>query len=135
LARDAGDKKGALRWLARAHREAKGRATRFQWGVQYLQGLMQLAPEGARRIATTATAVVAELLQQPDAFFGRNADRLARLTASFGKWADRPSRRKVLFNAATAWLERCAAIPVKHEARQRCKRAFAKLVEVAGEAI
>ena len=46
----AGHYDAALGWLERAYDESQGPATRFQWGANYLQGLLEMAPEdGARK--------------------------------------------------------------------------------------
>ena len=49
-AEQRGDTAGALEWLKRAYDGAQGPATRVQWGVLYVEGLLKLAPNDAPRI-------------------------------------------------------------------------------------
>ena len=49
LAEKAGRKQEAVDWLARAYEGAKGPATRFQWGYNYLMGLVEMTPEDVPR--------------------------------------------------------------------------------------
>ncbi len=43
-----GNNQRALELLAEAYQKARGPASRFQWGFQYLDGLLRLAPERNR---------------------------------------------------------------------------------------
>jgi thioredoxin-related protein len=86
LAEEAGDTEQAIDWLQKAYDIAPGRATRFQWGTNYLVGLMELAPNNADRIESEAVEVLGELLALDDAFYGRNKSRLARLEEKLTSW-------------------------------------------------
>jgi thiol-disulfide isomerase/thioredoxin len=126
LAERRGDKRSALRWLKRAHDAAKGRATRFQWGVQYLSGLMRLRPHDVTRIAEVSRRVVDELLGRADAFHGRNQQRLQRLAAAYRDWAKRPRRQGALAALLASWKPRCAKLDPT--SRPRCERYLARLL-------
>ena len=65
LAEEAGDKEQAIDWLQRAYDIAPGRATRFQWGTNYLIGLMELSPDDADRIESEAVEVLGDLMATP----------------------------------------------------------------------
>ncbi|WP_341502748.1 thioredoxin family protein [Gallaecimonas sp. GXIMD4217] len=75
----------ALAWRKRAFDEARGPATRFQWGTSYLQALVRLAPEQGQLIEQTALALLDEV-QQSELFSGRNYKRLQRIEQSLRDW-------------------------------------------------
>jgi thiol-disulfide isomerase/thioredoxin len=75
----------ALDWYARAWQEARGDATRFQWGSMYLGALLRLAPADRPRIRKVATAVLATL-DGPDRISARTRAGLARLDKRVRQW-------------------------------------------------
>ena len=79
LAQKAGRKQEAVQWLARAYAGAKGPATRFQWGYNYLVGLLEMTPEDTQAIERAGLAVLGELDGSPDAFYQRTRMRLEQL--------------------------------------------------------
>lgn len=113
IAEKAGREEEALAWLERAWRAATGSATRFQWGVNYLQGLLKMAPEDTARIEATGVAVLSELAEQEAPLFQRNRQRLEQLGAALVEWNEFFEQPKVLaaFRAQLAppceeeWLE------------------------------
>ena len=79
LAEKAGRKQEAVQWLARAYDGAQGPATRFQWGYNYLVGLLEMTPEDTRGIERVGLSVIGELDGAPDAFYQRTRTRLEQL--------------------------------------------------------
>ena len=53
-AKKRGDKAAALDWAQKAYEAAKGPATRLQWGVRYVNMLIDLAPQDSARIEGAA---------------------------------------------------------------------------------
>ncbi len=88
IAEKAGREDEALAWLERAWHAATGSATRFQWGVNYLQGLLKMAPEDTARIEATGVAVLSELAEQDAPLFQRNRQRLEKLGTALVEWND-----------------------------------------------
>lgn len=82
----AGNTAAALQWLERGYRESRGPATRFQWGTQYLHGLLRLSPEDEPRIRSAVLEVIGEL-DGPERIHARTRTRLERLDAALGEWA------------------------------------------------
>ncbi len=80
-----GHKSAALGWFARAYRESRGIATRFQWGSNYLQALLRLAPEDRVRIRRVGLEVIGEL-DGPDRIQARTRRRLEKLDESLRHW-------------------------------------------------
>ena len=60
LAEARGDKTAAVDWLRKAYEGAQGPATRVQWGVLYVEGLVRLTPDDGQAIeqATDRKSVV-----------------------------------------------------------------------------
>ena len=75
LAEQRGDTAGALEWLKRAYDGAQGPATRVQWGVLYVEGLLKLAPDDAPRIEQATASLIAELEAQPSGYHQRTRQR------------------------------------------------------------
>ncbi len=103
LAEKAGRKQEAVDWLARAYAGAKGPATRFQWGYNYLVGLLEMTPEDVQGIERVGLAVLGELDGSPDAFYQRTRMRLEQLDTQAARMGpDRCSRAKVIETPARA---------------------------------
>ena len=62
----------AIEWRRKAFEASVGRATRFQWGANYVRALIRLKPDNPELIMTTAIALFDELESGQDAFVGRN---------------------------------------------------------------
>ncbi len=80
-----GHRDAALAWFARAYRESRGIATRFQWGCTYLQALLRLAPRDRTRIRRVGLEVIGEL-DGPDRIQARTRRRLEKLDESLRQW-------------------------------------------------
>ena len=90
LAQKAGRKDEAVAWLERAYAGAKGPATRFQWGYNYLLGLIEMTPDDTARIERTGLELLAELGASPDAYYQRTKMRLEQLSAKLLEWGSTP---------------------------------------------
>ncbi|NIK02417.1 thioredoxin family protein [Xanthomonas cannabis] len=92
LAEHRGDKKTALAWLRKAYEGAQGPATRVQWGVLYVDGLIRLSPDDTAAIETAATQVIGELAGQPDGYRQRTRQRFDTLAAALKGWSKQHRR-------------------------------------------
>lgn len=121
LAAKAGRKDEAVAWLARAYDGAKGPATRFQWGYNYLVGLLEMTPEDARSIERAGLSVLGELDGSPDAFYQRTRMRLEQLDAKLLEWgqAGEPARVVAALRARTSAI--CSKLPAHDPGRQACE--------------
>jgi hypothetical protein len=75
----------AVNWLAQAYAQSRGAATRFQWGTDYLMGLMRMRPTDDAGIRAAALEVLGELAG-PDRIYQRTRARLERLDHALRKW-------------------------------------------------
>ena len=86
IAKKRGDPARAVGWYEHAWRQARGPATRLQWGAAYLQGLVDFAPHEARRIDRCAAELLAEMATMGDAFCQRNRIELQRIDSKLALW-------------------------------------------------
>ncbi len=122
LEQEANQPAAALEWYERAYHESKGPATRFQWGYNYLTGLLELSPEDEKRIETETIRVFQELENiASNAFYQRTRVRLEQLEQSFAEW-NRDGRHGASIRVIRAGvMEVCRRIPVEDESRQTCE--------------
>ena len=125
-AKKRGDKAAALDWYEKAYAAADGPATRLQWGAGYVNALVDLSPQDAKRIETAASQVIGELEAKPDTFFGRNQKRLERWARNSTAWnkdnkhGDSVQRIRAQMTAVCAKLP--AGDPARAPATARCSR-------------
>lgn len=115
----AGRHAEALQWLERGYKESTGPATRFQWGVLYVEGLLRMAPEDHARVRDAALAVIGEL-DGPDRIHARTGRRLDRLGKALQDWATGPARAATMRTLQSRWLEICARVPDNDPAHAGC---------------
>ncbi|MBV60512.1 MAG: dihydroneopterin aldolase [Nevskiales bacterium] len=119
-----GDTDEALDWLQRAAEEARGPATRAQWGLIYLNGLLEITPEAIDRIEGQMTAVIDELAAEPSAFYQRTHMRLQRADQQLADWAKAQDAAAVMQRLATAMDRVCDQLPETAQARVDCQALF-----------
>lgn len=83
----AGNASAALLWRKKAYQAARGPATRFQWGVDYLIALLQMQPDNLVEVERVLEGLLANLAPAQDVFAGRNFKRLRSLLAHLEQWS------------------------------------------------
>jgi thioredoxin-related protein len=121
LAQRAGREDEAVDWLERAYEDAKGPATRFQWGASYLVGLIEMTPEDTKRIEQAGLEVIGELDDSPDAFYQRTRSRLEQLNTRLLDWGQGAEREKVIETLRTRTAEICRGLPEGDAGRLNCE--------------
>jgi protein disulfide-isomerase len=96
LAEQRGDKAGAVAWLRRGYETSEGPASRVQWGVTYVEGLIRLHPGDKAAIEKAAAQVVGELAEQPAGYRQRTRQRLQGLGKSLAQWSAKHDGAQVL---------------------------------------
>ncbi len=122
LARKAGRKQEAVDWLARAYAGAKGPATRFQWGYNYLVGMLEMTPEDVQGIERAGLSVLGELDGSPDAFYQRTRMRLEQLDTKLLEWGQTGAAAKVIDTLRARTSEICRKLPEKDAGRTNCEK-------------
>ena len=107
LAEKRGDTAGALEWLKRAYEGAQGPATRVQWGVLYVGGLLRLAPDDAPRIEQATDALIAELQAQPSGYHQRTKQRFERLAVQLKAWGSKHQGAETLARLQQRMQQAC----------------------------
>ncbi len=80
--------------LAEAYAKAKGPASRFQWGYNYLDGLLRMKPDDLATIEKVGAQVIAEL-DGPNRIHRRTLSRLNKLDAKLTEWSTTAARGTV----------------------------------------
>ena len=122
---DRGNKAAAITWLERAYRESQGAATRFQWGTEYVLGLLRMQPQDAAGIRDATLAVLGEL-DGPDRIHRRTARRLEKLDQQLQAWSKGGKQAQTLVVLRARRDELCAVIPDGDTARKDCESFLAK---------
>jgi protein disulfide-isomerase len=122
FAEKSGHKDEAVQWLAKAYAGAKGPATRFQWGYDYLVGLLEMTPDDVTTIESTGLQVIGELDGAPDAFYQRTRVRLDQLSAKLLDWGRSGDRARVIEKLRQRTAEVCAGLPEGDAGRTNCER-------------
>ena len=115
-----GNKQRSLELLAEAYRQAKGPASRFQWGYQYLDGLLRLSPDDTATIEKIGSEVIGEL-DGPNRIHRRTLSRLTRLDKALREWNTTPVRAAVIAKLRTRVAQACGKSPGDVAAETGCK--------------
>lgn len=109
---------------------AKGPATRFQWGVNYVRALVRLTPQDDKTIVEAATAVLTEL-NAAGGIHGRNRRSVERLDNSLRDWNTHAAHGESLAKIRALMLATCPAA-TDADAYQRCQGFLAEPLKTAG---
>lgn len=96
IAKKRGDPARAIDWYEQAWNRAQGPATRLQWGVTYLQSLVDFAPHDVGRIDQLSGQIIDELSGMSGPASQRNGTQLARIAEKLGAWTGRSERAGAL---------------------------------------
>lgn len=120
LERDQGNYPAAVAWLQRAYQTSTGQATRFQWGVEYVIGVMAMQPEQVADIEAGLDSLLVNLQQPQDVFAGRNLKRLHALLDAIDQWPSREASASVI-TLYDSLRNACKASRRDSIARQNCR--------------
>ena len=120
VAKKRGDKPAALDWYAQSYEAAQRPATRVQWGVRYVNALVDLAPQDVARIEKAAGSVIGELEPVPDTFYDRNLRALDRMGKKLAEWNKEPAQRAALARIRAQMTGVCAKLPSDDPVRAKC---------------
>lgn len=109
LAEKRGDKQTALYWFKKAYASAEGPATRVQWGVLYVDGLIRLQPDNAAAIEAAAGQVIGELAGQPGGYHQRTKQRFDTLAKALQGWSKDHGGSAVLARLQHKMQESCGS--------------------------
>lgn len=110
----------AIDWLARSYHTAEGPATRFQWGVGYVRGLLRMKPQDEAAIRAALMDVLGDLDASGD-LHGRTRRSLGRLETSLKDWNHDGSHAGTLAAARERVQAICVRLPATDPARDACK--------------
>ena len=120
-ARKEGRTAEALHWYEQAFEKSEGPATRLQWGQSYLNALIDLAPQDAKRIEDVALAVIGEAAAQPNAFYERSARSLQRMGTKLAKWNAGGKHQAAIDRLQVQLQGVCGKLPPAEPQRATCE--------------
>jgi thiol-disulfide isomerase/thioredoxin len=115
----------AVNWLAQAYAQSQGTATRFQWGADYLFGLIRMKPTDDAAIRSTGLAVLGEL-DGPDRIYRRTRVQLERLDHTLTKWNAKGAHAATITALKQRMAGICGQIPRADPANASCRGFLAK---------
>jgi thiol-disulfide isomerase/thioredoxin len=121
LAEEDGDTAAALDWLKRAHEGSRGPATRFQWGRDYVVGLIRMTPEDAATIQAQTVSLFEELQRSDGMFYHRTARIMTRLEEQLLEWNANGDYDAQLRAIRATVNGMCSAIQNEDSSRERCE--------------
>jgi len=122
LAESLGRKDEALKWYSEGYTEARGIATRFQWGSIYASSLLRLAPDDTAKITEVTSGVLGEL-DGTDRIYRRARMRLVRLDKALRKWDTdaKGAHHEVIVVLRARMQQICVKVPGAEPARATCE--------------
>jgi thiol-disulfide isomerase/thioredoxin len=96
----------SVQLLAEAYARAKGPASRFQWGYNYLDGLLRMKPDDLATIEKVGAQVIAEL-DGPNRIHRRTLSRLNKLDAKLNEWNTTAARGAVASHLRASVMRAC----------------------------
>jgi thiol-disulfide isomerase/thioredoxin len=87
LEEERGHPSVAVDWMARAYKEARGPATRLQWGARYIKGIVRLTPNDMTTIHATVLQVMSEAVES-DNLYGRSRNSLQDIVDALRSWSE-----------------------------------------------
>ncbi len=115
----------AVNWLAQAYAQSQGAATRFQWGSNYLLGLIRMKPTDDAAIRAAGLSVLGEL-DGPDRIYRRTRVQLERLDRALSKWNAKGEHTATLNALHQRMKSICGQIPNNEPASASCRGFLAK---------
>lgn len=106
LAQEQGNNQEAVQWLEKAYQGASGAATRFQWGTNYVVGLIEMFPTDNATIERATSTLFTELAQQKNPVHGRNVRRLNTLAKAFSQW-EAPNKQTTISHLNNQFKQLC----------------------------
>jgi thiol-disulfide isomerase/thioredoxin len=110
----------AIGWLAQAYAQSQGAATRFQWGTDYLLGLIRMKPADDAAIRAVGLSVLGEL-DGPDRIYRRTRVRLQRLDHALTKWNAKGDHAATIAALRVRMDGICGQIPRTDPANATCR--------------
>ena len=119
-----GDMRASLDWAEKAWDASIGPATRLQWESSYVNRLIELAPQDAKRIEKAAATVLAKLAATPETFYERNRRGLEKMSQRLTTWNAKGQHHALVKKLQNQLNTVCAKLPPQDEARAACLRVF-----------
>lgn len=110
----------AVTWLSKAYAQSQGAATRFQWGTEFLMGLIRMKPTDDADIRAAGLAVLGEL-DGPDRIYRRTRVRLEKLERVLSQWNTKGEHTATIAALRQRMGEICSHLPKADPASATCR--------------
>lgn len=116
-----GNADAAIQWRRKAFDQARGPATRFQWGVNYLRTVLELDADNLAAVRSGFNEVFAELAASKS-MYQRSRTRLEGLDESLRAWAGNDSSRMAALSEFRSTAQtHCQSLPATEQAKNYCE--------------
>ncbi|QDQ26041.1 thioredoxin family protein [Chitinimonas arctica] len=119
-AKERGDKVAALNWYEQAYHASEGPATRLQWGVTYINGIIELSPQDDARLDKAVQSVFKELGESQNVFYERNRRSLEKLVSKLAAWNKGKQHEASIKLVQTRIEGLCSKLPASDPQRVTC---------------
>lgn len=110
----------AVAWFERAYRQAQGPATRFEWGLDYVNALLRLKPQDETAVRDAAVEILGEL-EGPKRIYGNTRDRIEVLDTALREWSSAGRHDQTIAAIRGRMAGICEKIPpAEPQAREAC---------------
>ncbi len=121
VAREEKRPEDAIEWMRRAYQAAQGPASRFEFGVGYVESIVDLKPNDFAGVEMAVDSVLDELEGLKTAIYGRTKQRLRRLDQALTTWdSGQAEHEAVLDRIRERARTICSEIPRDGPSRQPC---------------
>lgn len=121
-AKQRGDKVAALNWYEQAYDRSEGPATRLQWGVTYVNGIIELAPQDNARLEKATQSILGELSEMQNVFYERNRRSLEKLATRLNSWNKDGQHQASLRKTQAQLQSLCGKLPAKDPQKPVCEQ-------------
>ena len=120
-AQKAGREDEAVSWLKRAYEESKEGSTRFQWGIIYLEGMVEMQANRHEDVAALSGELATYLEKLDDAFYNRNSKRVKRMSTALNSWYEQEKNEDVWLRIKSDIDALCKSFDAGSENFSRCQ--------------
>lgn len=125
IAEETDDVSGIVEWRKKAYEAADGRATRFQWGVEYASALIDFAPQETNSVQDHIDDILGHVGNE-ELFSGRNLGRLKTLLSKLEGWEN--TEQATTYSAFVTKLDTlCENVVANNTSTSQCSEFLASL--------
>lgn len=110
----------AIKWHKQAYESAKGDATRFQWGANYIRSIIRMKPDQSDLIMATSIKLFDVLESSDEVFAGRNFRVLTSLNGKLKEWQEEQDAAELVTPFHKKLEQLCAEQKIASQESKNC---------------